>query len=154
MTEQPNLSSENRHLQLLAHQLKQDPDYMASVLSRYQISERLDDQSLSEYLLISQPQVTRLALCKRPRSSDRTFADQVRQLAAYCGTDVSRLAAIIRQVDALSAFGGLPNTDELKAELSVAGLSSLGWLAAARDRDADEDEKEVSENNKPEAQDE
>jgi hypothetical protein len=112
---------------------------MASVLFRYQTSERMDDQSLAALLLISPQQLTRLALCKRPTPS-LSFAEQVQHLAAFSGAEAGRLAGIIRQVDALAALQVTPAMNASEVQSDITNLRQVGWLAAARDRNLEADQ--------------
>jgi len=146
MTEQSNPSSADSLLAMLAFQLREDPDYMASVLFRFQMFESMDGLLLADLLSISAQQLNCLALCKRPQSSDQSFADQVRQIATYSGADPGRVASIIRRVDALAAVQDIPLANEVGAQRSTAGLSSVGWLAAARDRNTEENKAAEDEN--------
>jgi hypothetical protein len=107
---------------------------MASILATYQSQERLDEIELAHRLSIDVTQVPRLALCKRPLSESSGFAEQVRQIASYTGSDQTALAQIIRQVDALEQLHDLPATDIVETEERHLPSPS-GLMAAARDRE-------------------
>jgi hypothetical protein len=95
------------------------------VLARYRAQERLDDEGLSRHLGLSFDQLPWLALCRLPRPE--WFSGDVIDIAERFAIDPALLASVIRQVDALSALKEAPDVDS-------------GLLAAARDRD-DEDEE-------------
>ncbi len=105
------------------------PAFLGWTFARFRQAEGLDDAGLARRLGTDSSRVEWLGLCQRPRP-DR-FAADIEVLAARFGVDPSRLAAAIRQVDALSA-------------LADASDQNIGVLAAARDQedestDPDED---------------
>ncbi|MFN8463963.1 MAG: hypothetical protein U0X20_00370 [Caldilineaceae bacterium] len=140
MAEQTTPSSDDHLLSMLAFQLRLDPDYMSNVIFRYQASENLDGRQVSSLLSIPEEQLTRLALCRRPRQTGQNFAAEVHQLAAYSGADLAALASMIRQVDALAALQQGPEAGSAETLQDSAWFSQLGRLAAARDRDEEQDE--------------
>ena len=96
------------------------PAFLAWTLARFRSAERLDDDGLARWLGIDPGQVRWLGLCRRPRPE--RFAADTRAIAERFGVEPSRLAALIRQVEALDALGGAVDQD-------------AGVLAAARDRE-------------------
>ncbi len=120
----------------LVKRLRENPDYMAYVLARYQEQEGVNDENLAEALGTLPHLAIRLALCRKPDTGSTDFATRVRELADYTLMDESVLANIIRQVSSLKA-------------LSTASERQL--LSAARDRGDPGPERESSpETNKPE----
>jgi len=103
----------------LVKRFRNDPDFMAYVLARYQDQERISDENLPEVLGTLPELVSRLALCRKPDVGAADFAVLVQEIADYTLIDQSLLANIIRQVSSLDA-------------LSKASQHQL--LAAARDR--------------------
>ena len=134
-----SLPETTQHLARLAQRLRSDPAYMASVLIAYQSQERLSDTELTHRLAIDEAQLPRLALCKRPSSEGDKFAEQVRQIATYTGANPATLAQIIRQIEAVEKLHTLPPA--ARAEFENQPLSSAsGLMAAARDRQKEDDE--------------
>jgi hypothetical protein len=108
-----------------AEQAASRPFFLASVLLPFAQSEGLDDSGLASYLGCPADQLAALLLCRRP--DPRTFGRDVQRLAEQFGLDASRLAETVRLADSLAALGRAP------AE------PSTGFLAAARDREEDEE---------------
>lgn len=134
MNEYSTMGDAERLLSRLAERLSQDPTYMANLFALYKTHERVGEEELARLLKVSQGTITRLALCKRPNSSSTTFRDQIRQLAAFGGVDVTHLANLIRHVDALEALR-LESPQKTKSEPAVQPSSLLRrQLVAARDR--------------------
>ena len=145
MSEQSRSRDADRYLALLAHRLRTNTEYMAGVLAIYQGHERLSDEALADRLRMPAAMLTRLALCKRPRSGDLDFADQVRHLASYTGMNAGHLASLIRQVEALEAVKTLPGQEVARETAAQPAQTDLGWLAAARDRyEAEESQGEAA----------
>jgi hypothetical protein len=99
--------------------------FLASVLLPFAQGEGLDDHGLASYLGCRDDQLAALLLCRRP--DPRTFARDVQRIAERFGLDPSRLAEAVRLADSLEALGRAP-TDR-----------GEGFLAAARDREEDEE---------------
>ena len=133
MTRPPSSSNTGYCLAHLASRLRDDKEFMASALSVYKIQERLSDEALAQRLGLQLEMITRLALCKRPQSNTSNFADQVRQLAAYIDIDASKIAQLIRQVEALEIMGTLSKSESSSRE-AASQTEGMGWLTAARDR--------------------
>ena len=83
----------------LAHRLKDNPGFMAYILSIYQMQEYLDDESLAEHFGITVDMLARLALCKCPSVEPGRFDSQIRQIASYVSIEPALLADVIRQVN-------------------------------------------------------
>lgn len=129
-------------LSRLKGRLQNDPRFMTYVLAAYQQQESLDAAELARELGVSPGMLTRLALCKCPDPKSQRFAEQVREIADFTLTDEAQLANVLRQVDNLEklarreAASAFPET-ELQTAPPFSGL-----LAAARDRDDDEEAEE------------
>jgi len=135
-----------KYLAGLARRLKDNPGFMAYVLSVYQTQERLDDTALAEHLGTTVDLLSRLALCKRPSTASDRFADQVRQIAAYISTDPATVANIIRQVGSLETLAKRPAALDSDRQTARRSHAEAGLLAAARDRgEADSDQSPPSE---------
>jgi hypothetical protein len=111
-----------RLLQRAAETAAARPAFLGWALDRFRQAEGLDDAGLARWLGTDPSRLQWLGLCQRPRP-DR-FAADVAALSARFSVDPSRLAAAIRQVDALSALAHAPAQER-------------GMLAAARDREDD-----------------
>jgi hypothetical protein len=119
----------------LTKRLKDNPGFMAYVLTTYQVQEHLHDDVLAERLDISPKMLARLALCKRPIAESSEFADQVRQIAAYTGIEPAILANIIRQVDGLNSLSGRPEgLDSTRSSARQQLYPQVEVFTAARDR--------------------
>jgi hypothetical protein len=130
-----NLSFPPARSQLLKR-LRENPDYMAYVLARYQEQEGISDENLAAALGTLPHLAIRLALCRKPDAGATNFAARVREIADYTLMDESVLANIIRQVSSLQALSTAPERQ---------------LLSAARDRgDAGPDRESPAETNKPE----
>lgn len=101
-----------------------NPFFMASALTVYQVEHGLDDAALAAWLGCGVEQLPRLRLCRHPDADPGRFRAGVEQIAAYAGVSPFRLAALLREADALAA-------------LHSGQRESAGLLAA---RDADEPE--------------
>jgi hypothetical protein len=146
MAEMTMSAKVGRYLAGLARRLKDDPGFMAYVLTVYQTQERLDDSALAERLGTSLEMLARLALCRRPDSEPAKFASQVRQIATYVGTDPALLANVARQVHSLDTLATRPILPQAEKQKIGWLPSDAGLLAAARDRDETEDEQSPPEN--------
>lgn len=127
--------------ELLAHlasRLKTDAAFMAGVLAIYQEQEGLTERELSESLGLSDLEMARLSLCKRPDTAERDFADQVRQISNYVSADALKIANMIRQVEATQQFKTWAQTEIPPQEDPRTRALPAGLLSAARDR-AEED---------------
>lgn len=133
-----NPASETQEiLSRVAQRLEANPQFMADVLVRYRRQEKLTESDLATQLGISAAAYTRLAMCKRPVSDRPGFGHQVRAIAEYVGCDSVQLAQLINQVAAVeqirTASDEMPHRSEARS-----ATRNLGWLAAARDREADD----------------
>jgi hypothetical protein len=126
----------------LAARLEDDPAFMSHVLARYCQFEGLDKDALAVELGIPLSLLARLALCKRPDSDSPTFIDEISQIADFVLVDERRLSQIIREVDSLNALSRA--VIEGKTEDVISGNPfSNSILAAARDRDEDDDAEPI-----------
>jgi hypothetical protein len=132
----------------LARRLRNDPRYIAYALAAYQSQEKLTDEELGLELGMLPLLVIRLSLCKRPDPMSPDFADQVREIADFTVMDEEKLAHVLRQVDAVEKLAGRATSLSVPEEESRHPLAGL--LAAARDRDGDEepDSKEQTKDEK------
>ncbi len=140
MTEQQLSPEKIRYLAGLARRLRDDPHYMANILAVYQQQERLDENELIGQLNTGLGNLVRLSLCKRPDANSPHFAEQIRQIAVYTGIEPSKLANIVRQVDALNILSKQVSMSTSKDVYPRQGQLRLDLLAAARDRIGDTDE--------------
>lgn len=122
----------------LAKELENDSTFMAHVLARYCQFEGLDINALAEELEIPLSLFARLALCKRPDADSPNFMNEMNEIADFVLADEMKLVQIIREVDSLIALENAANNLETE-ESAFGNPFSVGILAAARDRDEDED---------------
>lgn len=122
----------------LARSLRHDPRFMSHALATHYRQDELDVIPLAEDLGISHDLLIRLALCRRPDSTSEEFANQVREIADYTLTDEAQLASLLRQVDTLEKFAQLEGSAPDMA-FEPRSLPVTGVLAAARDRDEEDD---------------
>jgi len=133
-----------KYLAGLAHRLRDNPSFMAYVLTVYQAQERLHDDALAERLGITLDMLSRLALCKRPAAESVGFADQVRQIAAYTNVNPMVVANVVRQVDSLEALAKRPKASDSEKPGVRQLHPEAGLLAAARDRGETDDNQSPS----------
>jgi hypothetical protein len=117
-------------LAALAHRLRNNPDFMAYDLARYQEMNDLDDLALSKKLGTLPEMVIRLALCKRPQRNSPYFADQIRELSDYTLIDEVLLEGMIRPMDKLSESA----RSLKKTGTGLLPVRQAGWLATALHR--------------------
>ena len=98
------------------------PEFMASVLARYGALADVPDEALPDVLGCSGEGYARLSLCRAPR---RATADDLRELAAFAGADLTALARVVRRVEAVDALA------------AGAQAQACSTLLAARERDDD-----------------
>lgn len=108
-----------------AHRATQQRFFLASVFAAFQTANKLDDAALAHLLDCSVHVLPRLALCRRPAAEPAAFSADIDHLARRFQVDGERLAAIVRQVDALQAL-----QQHMAGNAHAADL-----LRAARDRD-------------------
>jgi hypothetical protein len=125
----------------LVKRIQDDKDFFASVIEAYKESTNFDDEALAKDLGLSKLDLARLALCRRPNSDKQIFADQVRQIAEYVGTEANKLATIVRHVEALESLKQLPESSAGK-EIPPQQMKFVpGLITAARDKsDSDEED--------------
>lgn len=114
------MKSKPRHLAHAVKRAAKRPEFMASVFARYCAAERVDEEQLVSLLNCSEQDYLRLSLC---RTSRQPSADDLRQLAAFAGTDPHALARVVRRVEAVEA---------MKAGAKAVAQSTL---IAARERE-------------------
>lgn len=108
-------------LAYLAARADDDPFFLAAVLACYARSERLDDAGHAAALGCPAEQLPRLKLCRPPRPEPEHFWADVTQIAERFALDADRLAAAVRQGEAIRQMQ------------SPAREASPGTLLAARD---------------------
>ena len=121
-------------LAALAVRLRANQAYMAWALGEYGREEHLGEDEVASVLGLDPTMFTRLALCRRPDSTRPDFGQQVQQIAEYTGMDAAVLAALLRQVESVSALATLPSP-ALRARPALSPLALRpGLLSAAHDR--------------------
>ena len=100
------------------------PTFLGFVLGSFQAREGFDDTRLSRWLGIDEDQLYWLRLCRRPRIDN--FAPDVNLIANRFRINPSRLAALIREVDAVDALRITPGQTD-------------GVMAAARDHETSDE---------------
>jgi hypothetical protein len=113
-------------LEALARRVEGDPDYLAYLLRLYADAERLDDPGLTAALGCRPEDLTRLRLCRAPRSDAAGPRADVARIAEHFRLDEVRLLSVVRRAAALRA-------------LAAAEPGSRGMLLAARDEETPED---------------
>ena len=137
----PSLSERTlRQIQNMARKLQDNPSYMAWIISKFQKQEKLSTLNLLNLLGANEESLAKLALCKRPDSNSSEFSKQIRQISEHTSIDPLILARLIRQSESVTALAGKRSANpELEASASQLGL------AVARDRTAEDDTEEHSE---------
>jgi hypothetical protein len=113
-------------LRRAAERAAADPFFLASALLPYARAEGWDDTSLAERLGCQPSDLPRLLLCRRPRPDSQSFRADLARIGETFGLKPTALAELLRLADALST---LRTADQTQIE---------GWLAAARDRPAED----------------
>ncbi len=118
-------------MQYAARKAAGDEFFLGSAIQLYQRKEALDDKALAHFLGIAPELLHRLALCRRPYSTDpTTFRRDISSIATKFAIETRQLAALLR-----------------RAEAYEASRSTSTYLMAARDYDEElpEIEKEQEE---------
>jgi hypothetical protein len=116
-------------------------------METYKTHENLSEETLACRLAMKITQLPRLALCKRPHSDGGTFQKNTRQIANYVGANVLALAQMLREVEVLEVFQTMPSYAE-KENSQTAAFPAV--LAAARDKDQQEENPDTEEMKPPE----
>src|SRR5215213_1619705 len=111
-------------LEALARRVEENPDFLAFTLADYARSEELSDAALAVRLGCDVRKLSKLRLCRRPRSGPEHFQVDVTRIASAFDIDRDILLEAVRRADALTALRG--------------AADDSGVLIAARDR-ADDD---------------
>jgi hypothetical protein len=143
------MSESAEHLARLVHRLRSNRAYMAGIFVAYREMERLSDQALQDLLHVTPDAFLRLALCRCPAPEKPSFAADVRILAEYAGSDAGRIAMIIRQVQAVEGLRGLTQVSDAEAARQQPVWYNPGLLAAARDRDTEDQPDDGNEDPRP-----
>jgi len=84
-------------LAALAERLREDPQFMAHVLSTYQQLMGVDDNALACELGTRPEMMVRLALCKSPDVTSTSYERDIRDLSEYTLADERVLSRVIRR---------------------------------------------------------
>jgi hypothetical protein len=112
----------------------------AWVLACYQEINKLTDAAVCAQLACDVDTLNQLRLCGRPNPDPAEFAIDVQRVAERVGLDAGRLAEIVREVDAHTAFTGAN-----RGMVAPPFLSTPGMLKAARDREEETGPQETGE---------
>jgi hypothetical protein len=113
-------------LHRLARLARERHTLLAGLLAIYQDQEGLNETQLAAFLKGDLNTLSRLALCRRPRTDAVNFRPDVEQIAAYTNVNATQLAKLIRAATAYE--------ERRRVDGSITRA-----LLAARDRDeADE----------------
>jgi hypothetical protein len=113
----------------LAARAAGDPFFLGFTLAEYARAEGLADDRLAAHLRCPVESLTMLRLCRAPRPDPDGFRADVERVAERFGADPAKLAAVVRQVEAVI---------RLRDAGSVA--AEAGFFLAARDGDPPGDE--------------
>ena len=113
-----------------ARRAKQRSSFVATDLAAYRSMQEMSEQELAKFLSCPAEALTDLALCRSPDPSKPNFKTEVRRIASFVGCDLIRLAALLREVDAVNIFRRAAEDSE--------GAADAGLLAAARDARSEE----------------
>ena|SRR5947209_1418285 len=110
-------------LEALSARAEKEPFFLASALTAYARSERLDDAALATRLGCPRETLVHLRLCGMPRAQAPLFWQDVQRIANRFSLDAELLAEIVRRGLSLLNLRQAPG--DLKQE--------PGFLLAARD---------------------
>jgi hypothetical protein len=113
-------------IDMMARRRRDDPFFLAVALEEHARGERLDAVGLAAALGCAPDILGPLGLCRHPRPE--SFWPDVERIAERFGLTPETLAGVIRRADTLAALRG--------------PAEEHGWLAAARDRQADRKDNE------------
>jgi hypothetical protein len=118
-----------------------DPEFLASALNEYRVAHDLTDAQLADFLGCKGGAVTRLALCRVPRSTHALFRPDVEQIALYVHCMPERLAQLVREVIAARALRA-PSAAETRLLAARDRRNRLreGWKRAGPGKGQDGDE--------------
>lgn len=105
----------------LAQRVQDDDFFLASALALYARTEQLGDQSLAEVLGCDVEALNLLRICRRPRTDDVGFRQDLQRISNHFDVQIGILAEAIRRAEALSA-------------LRQGTSNQRGLMMAARDR--------------------
>lgn len=130
---------EQKLLDNFARRLAQEPDFLSYVLHVYIEQEHIDEQQLAAQLNIDTKELILLATCRTPRPEPEHFGPDLQRISALTGVDTTELARIIRSVATVEALQQAPVSPlTLKPTSAPAPLPQADFLAAARDREAED----------------
>lgn len=114
-------------LRKAAQRAAQNPFFLAAPVMRVAEADGLSDAELAERLGCSEANLLAVLLCRRPDGDPAAFRADLARIAQRFGADPFLLAEAIRMGDSLAA-------------LAARGGVEQDLLAAARDRETDEEE--------------
>lgn len=118
-----NEPNQSRLITRAAGRASERLEYLGWVFARHEESEQKTGQEMADMLGASLLDYHRMRLCLRPRV--QLFVADVQQIVARFGVDASKLARLIRHVEAIEG---------MKAEPGETPDSEAGLLLAARAR--------------------
>lgn len=111
-------------LAALAAKAAGDPFFLGFALAEYARAEGLTDDRLAAHLGCPVEDLTMLRLCRAPRPDPDGFRADVERVAGRFGVDPGRLAAVVRQAEAV-----------VRLRAAGAVTAEPGFFLAARDGD-------------------
>lgn len=87
-------------LESLVVRVQGDNHFVASRLSEFKQTRKLDENGIAEFLCCKVEQLPRLSLCVAPEPND-LFPINIQKIASFVGCDANRLAMLVRECDAL-----------------------------------------------------
>ena len=99
-----------------AARAEQAPFFLAAALAAYRADTGLDNAALAAELGCAESALPRLALCRQPRGENPMFREDVNRIAAFAGVNATRLAGLLRSVEAASALRAAPPAPLLAAQ--------------------------------------
>src|SRR5688572_15320693 len=106
-----------------ADRLVDDPTAFAWVFARYRAAEGVDDLTLAAFLGVAPELLAQIEICATPRPG--LFREDITTVAERFGANPTRLAQVVRHVQALESLYQAP-------------MGGHGLLAAARERVAED----------------
>ncbi len=110
-------------VQWAARRARLEPLFLGHELFEYQKLGNHDEEEIATFLQCSTDALVSLALCRKPDTNGPSFRMDVERIADHCGANPTRLANLLREVDALRAMRAVQQSH-----------APSGLLLAARDR--------------------
>jgi len=124
-----NPKNKNDRIAHFACHASEKPFFLGYSLTKYQSMNKITDGELSEFLRCDKKSLVKLAICRNPVGSDKSFFKDVKQIAQYVSCDMNQLGRLLRQVESLHSL-------ESQSDIS----KSNHILLAARDFGNDKSE--------------